>query len=75
MSKTECTIVESKFKNVEGLSEKEKKEVLHFIEYLKIKEDRAFIDYVNLRTKEAATARRRGEKFVSLEEMQSEYAR
>jgi hypothetical protein len=59
---------------VKELPEKEKREVLNFIEYLKIREDRAFIDYVNKRTQEAVEARNRGERFTSLKELQQEYA-
>ena len=43
-------------KNIQELSEKEKKEILSFIEYLKIKEDQSFIEYVNKRTKEIGRA-------------------
>jgi len=61
-------------KNIQELSEKEKKEILSFIEYLKIKEDQSFIEYVNKRTKEAMEAKRRGEKFASLEDLQRDHA-
>lgn len=37
-------------RQIKELPEKEKREVLNFIEYLKIREDRPFIDYVNTRT-------------------------
>ena len=60
--------------NVKELPEKEKREVLSFIEYLKIREDRTFIDYVNTRTKATVDAKKRGEHFSSLEELQQEYA-
>jgi len=59
---------------VKELPEKEKREVLNFIEYLKIREDRAFIDYVNKRTQEVVEAKKHGERFTSLEELQQEYA-
>jgi hypothetical protein len=61
-------------KNVQDLSEKEKREVLNYIEYLRIKEDQSFIQYVNERTKEAVKAKRRGEGFISLKKLQKEYA-
>lgn len=61
-------------KSVQDLAEREKREVLNFIEYLKIKEDHSFIEYVNDRTKEATEAKRHGEKFVSLTELQRDYA-
>jgi len=59
---------------VQGLPDKEKKEVLDFIEFITIREDRFFIDYVNRRTEAAAEAKKRGEKFTSLQELQKEYA-
>jgi hypothetical protein len=61
-------------KNILELGERDKKEVLNFIEYLKIKEDRFFIEYVNNRAKEAMEARQSGERFVSLKELQRDYA-
>jgi len=61
-------------KNIQDLPDKEKNEVLNFIEYLKIREDHSFIDYVNKRTKEALAAKRHGERFISLEELQRNYA-
>ncbi len=60
---------------VKNLPEKEKREVLNFIEYLKIREDRLFIDYVNARSNAVVNAKERGEHFSSLEELQQEYAR
>lgn len=69
-SKLNDVILES----INELGEKEKKEVFDFIQYLKIKENRSFIEYVNHRTKEASEAKKRGEKFVSLKELQGEYA-
>jgi len=61
-------------KSIQRLSDKEKKEVLSFIEYIKIKEDRSFVQYVNKRTKEAMEAKRRGERFISLDDLQRDYA-
>ncbi len=61
-------------KNIQSLPEKEKRDVLNFIEFLKIKEDRSFIEYVNKRTNEAIEAKKRGEQFTSLEELQKDYA-
>jgi hypothetical protein len=60
--------------NIQELSEKEKKEILSFIEYLKIKEDHSFIEYVNKTTEKAIEAKTRGEKFTSLEDLQRDYA-
>jgi len=47
---------------------------LNFIEFLRIREEKSFIKYVNKRTKEAMEAKNRGEHFPSLEELQREYA-
>lgn len=47
------------FERVKTLPEKEKREVLDFIEFLRIREDRIFIEYVNTRTQEAIQARQR----------------
>jgi len=58
-------------RGIQGLSEKEKREVLNFIGFLRIREEKSFIEYVNKRTKEA---KKRGEHFPSLEELQREYA-
>lgn len=58
---------------LEELPERNLQEVLHFVEFLRIREDREFIDYVNLRTQQALSARERGEKFYTLRELQKEY--
>lgn len=60
--------------NIEELPDKDKREVLNFIEYLRIKEDQAFMEYVNKRTRQALAAKKRGKQFRSLEELQSSYA-
>ena len=60
--------------NIQVLPEKKKEEVLNFIEYLKIKEEQSFIDYVNKRTERALDDRRKGVKFTSLNELQDDYA-
>ncbi len=59
--------------NIQVLPDRDKKEVLNFIEYLKIKEDQSFIDYVNRRTEKAVEDREKGTKFSSLGELQNEY--
>jgi len=59
--------------SIRDLPEKDKREILAFIEFLKVREDRAFIEYVNSRTIEAASAKKRGERFTSLQELQKEY--
>ena len=57
------------------LPDNEKKEILNFIEYMQIKQDRSFIDYVNERSKKAISAIAAGEKFTSLKELQAEYGK
>jgi hypothetical protein len=49
-----------------------KKEVLNFIEFVQIKQDRLFIEYVNERSKKAI---KRGTKLTSLNELQAEYGK
>ena len=44
-----------------------------FIEYLRIKEDQPFIDYVNERTSMALADKEKGEGVITLRELQSEY--
>ena len=61
-------------RGIKELSNREKQEVLIFIEFLRIREDQPFIEYVNWRTQEAIEAKKRGEVFSSLEELQKEYA-
>ena len=53
----------------------EKKEVLNFIEFMQIKQDRSFIDYVNERAKKAIKDMEKGEKLISLKELQAEYGK
>ena len=59
---------------IRELSKREKEEVLNFIEFLKVKEDKLFIEYVNMRTQKAIEAKKKGNAFYSLEELQREYA-
>jgi hypothetical protein len=57
---------------LEELSEEDARQVLSFAEFLKLREERWFIGYVNERTKEALAARQAGSRFTSLEELQRE---
>lgn len=59
---------------VNALSEKELSEVLTFVEFLRVREQRWFVDYVNERTSEALKAKLAGEKFVTLRDLQRELA-
>jgi hypothetical protein len=47
-------------------------EVYDFIEFLKLREDKWFLDFVNKRTGAALAAKKRGLKFSSLKELQKE---
>jgi len=53
----------------------DKKEVLNFIEFMQIKQDRSFIDYVNARSTKAVKDLEGGKKLFSLKELQAEYGK
>jgi hypothetical protein len=57
---------------LEELSEEDARQVLSFAEFLKLRQERWFVEYVNQRTDEALTARQAGKKFTSLAELQRE---
>ena len=58
--------------SLDSLSEREFREALTFIEFLKLRREQWFISYVNQRTEEALIAKKAGKKFSSLEELQKE---
>ena len=58
--------------SLDNLSEGEFRQALTFIEFLKLRRERWFADYVNKRTEEALLARKAGKKFSTLEELQRE---
>ena len=62
-------------KKLIDLPQGEKKEVLNFIEFMQIKQDRTFIDYVNERSKKAVKDMEKGGKLISLKELQTEYGK
>ena len=62
------TLLES----LDSLSEREFREVLTFIEFLKLRRKHWFISYANQRTREALLAKKAGKKFSTLEELQIE---
>ncbi|MFC1886240.1 hypothetical protein ACFLZM_04210 [Thermodesulfobacteriota bacterium] len=62
-------------KKLIDLPNDEKKEVLNFIEFMQIKQDRLFIEYVNERSKKAVKDMEKGEKIISLKELQAEYGK
>ena len=59
--------------NIEDLPKKQVKEVIDYISYLKIKEDKWFIDFVNRRGMLAKSERKAGKPFHKLEDLQKEY--
>jgi hypothetical protein len=59
---------------IRELSSREKEEVLNYIEFMKIKEKRDVIEYINMRAKEAMDSKKKGKVFSSLQELQKEYA-
>lgn len=63
------------FEKVSNLPDNQKREVLSFIEFLQIKKDKEFIDYVNEITSKTIKDKQVGRKFLSLNELQEEYGR
>jgi hypothetical protein len=61
------------FEKISGLPNNQKKEVLSFIEFLKIKHDKEFVYYVNEVTARTIKYKQQGKKFISLNELQAEY--
>jgi hypothetical protein len=59
--------------DIKGLPYEKVKEVANFINFLNLKEDDWFIDYVNKRGIEAKADRKKGRRFTSLEELQKEF--
>jgi hypothetical protein len=60
-------------KEIEAMPAEKIKEVMSFVDYLSLKEDKWFVDLVNKRTRVADADRKAGKKFTSLEELQKEY--
>ena len=63
------------FEKVSNLPDNQKREVLSFIEFLQIKQDKEFIDYVNEITTKTVKDKQAKKKFLSLNELQAEYDR
>lgn len=68
-----ASLKEKLLKDIEALPEKKVKEVIDFVEYLKLKEDSWFINFVNQRTSLAIAEKKAGKKFTKLEELQKKY--
>ncbi len=56
---------------ISTLQERKLREVLLFIEFLGIREDKEFVEYVNERTQQVLNARSCGKKFYQLKELQT----
>ncbi len=69
----EIRLKEKLIEDIETLPERRVKEVIEFIEYLKVKEDDWFINYINKRGRMAKAEKKAGKKFTKLEELQREY--
>ena len=67
------SLKEKLFEDIATLPERKVKEVVDFVEYLKLKEDDWFINFVNQRTKTAKADKKTGKKFVGLEELSKKY--
>ncbi len=65
------TLQERVSQEIEHLSDQQLREVLLFIEFLGIREDKEFVEYVNERTQQVLNARSSGKKFYQLEELQA----
>ena len=58
---------------LKNLTQSKLNEVLLFVEFLSARESPEFIAYVNEQTEQAMKARKKGEKFYTLEELQKEF--
>jgi hypothetical protein len=68
------TVLKEKLiEDIEALPEKRLKEVIDFVEYLKLKEDDWFISLVNQRGRTAKTDKKAGKKLTCLNELQKHY--
>jgi hypothetical protein len=68
----ETSLKEKLIEDIETLPERRVKEVIEFVEYLKVKEDDWFINYVNKRGRMAKAEKKAGKKFTKLEDLQRE---
>jgi hypothetical protein len=68
-----ASLKERLIEDIVTLPEKKVKEVMDFVEYLKLKEDDWFITFVNKRSRLAKSEKKAGGKFIKLEDLQKEY--
>jgi len=64
---------EKVYQEIEQLSDQQLMEVLLFVEFLNMREDKDFVEYVNSRTSKAVNDRKKVAKFRGLEELQKEF--
>ncbi len=64
---------EKVYQEIEQLSDQQLMEVLLFVEFLNMREDKDFVEYVNSRTLKAVNDRKKVAKFRGLEELQKEF--
>ncbi len=68
------TVLKEKLiEDIQTLPEKKVKEVIDFVEYLKLKEDDWFINFVNKRGRLAKSEKKAGKRFTQLKELQNQY--
>ncbi len=72
-SMSTATLHEKVSMEINQLSDRQLEEVLLFIEFLNIREDKDFTDYVNRRTQQVMNDRKKGKKFSNLEELQKKF--
>jgi hypothetical protein len=68
-----ASLKERLIEDIVTLPEKKVKEVIDFVEYLKLKEDDWFITFVNKRSRSAKSEKKAGGKFIKLEDLQKAY--
>jgi hypothetical protein len=64
-----ATLKKKLIDDIETLSEKTAREVADFAGYLKLREDRWFIDYADKRAAEAIAQKKAGKNFIRLEDL------
>ncbi|MFH0813371.1 MAG: hypothetical protein V2A69_11125 [Pseudomonadota bacterium] len=70
---TRVTLKKRLIEDIEGLPGDKIKEVINFINFLKLKEDDWFMEFVNKRGTVAEYEKKTGKKFIKIEELQEEY--
>ena len=71
MAKT--NVREKLIEGIQGLPEQKVKEVVNFVNYLNLKEDEWFIEFVNKRTMLSVSDKKAGKKFTKLAELQKAF--